>query len=80
MPGMDCTCEEREALTPKPSNLTFVMFRNERSLVMSQEAVSVCWERRRWMRNRQGYNCTSRSDLVRPHGAPAAAFPFSLLR
>ena len=42
---------------------------------MSQEAFGACWERRRWMWNRQGYNFTSRSDLVRPHGAPVAEFP-----
>ena len=34
----------------------------------------------RWKGPRQGYNFTSGTDLVRSHGAPPAALPFSLLR
>ena len=33
----------------------------------------------RWEGPRQGYNFTRGSDLVRPHGAPPAALPFSSL-
>ena len=33
----------------------------------------------RWEGPHQGYNFTSGTDLVRSHGAPPAALPFSLL-
>ena len=47
-------------------------------LVQDGTLANRAWWRR--MPPRQGYNFTSGSDLMRPLGAPSAAFPFSLLR
>ena len=47
-------------------------------LVQDGTLVSCGWWR--WEGPHQGYNFTSGTDLVRSHGAPPAALPFSLLR